>query len=354
MKKPVLDWQNIYAHTMSIDLETIPCRNHERLVNERPENAEYLQISEVCRSLHQPCGSQGSCVSSPVRQRAGTKTSHDAPYLCGQLIQSLSDSQLKDGEKMEAWSTEGLFTTVTTHIIFMLYLSLLRIGCRRTDKPPRIRRGGVIMKAAQTDGESGAMLPDRTSGAVKMMSIRLVFWIFLPALSLCAPPQETVSDDSLPSDLANPFSSREDNRRLLHNFIKSNLKEQNSPELNTREQEVGRWMVVSMVDYLLQTQDLNQDGLLAPSDLLSTEVQDKNITIPIDRATEEGLNLEDTNQQSEDVDPKIQEAELKGVPETHDPAEEEQEQILEQTQEKELQDDNQERNTLEQMQPLEK
>lgn len=32
---------------------------------------------------------------------------------------------------------------------------------------------------------------------------------------------------------------------------------------------VGRKKVVSMVDFLLQTQDLNQDGLLAPSELLS-------------------------------------------------------------------------------------
>lgn len=32
---------------------------------------------------------------------------------------------------------------------------------------------------------------------------------------------------------------------------------------------VSVFQVVTMVDFLLQTQDLNQDGLLAPSELLS-------------------------------------------------------------------------------------
>ncbi|XP_068598547.1 cell growth regulator with EF hand domain protein 1 [Brachionichthys hirsutus] len=106
--------------------------------------------------------------------------------------------------------------------------------------------------------------------------------------------------------LANPFGSGEGDRRFLKMYIQSSLKDgQEGPELNTWEQEVfllfqlhdydrsglldGLEMmkllsdynsqhtpgaqvndlVVSMVDFLLQTQDSNQDGLLAPSELLS-------------------------------------------------------------------------------------
>ncbi|XP_068177358.1 cell growth regulator with EF hand domain protein 1 isoform X2 [Antennarius striatus] len=103
--------------------------------------------------------------------------------------------------------------------------------------------------------------------------------------------------------LANPFGSGEEDRRFLKNYIQSNLKD-GGPEINTWEQEVfflfqlydydrsglldGLEMmkllsdynshhtagtqvnlVVSLVDFLLQTQDSNQDGLLAPSELLS-------------------------------------------------------------------------------------
>ncbi|TDH17211.1 hypothetical protein EPR50_G00006060 [Perca flavescens] len=106
--------------------------------------------------------------------------------------------------------------------------------------------------------------------------------------------------------LANPFGTGEEDRRLLQSYIQSSLKDdQGVPEISTWEQEVfflfrlhdydrsglldGLEMmkllsdynshhtpgaqanepVVSMVDFLLQTQDLNQDGLLAPSELLS-------------------------------------------------------------------------------------
>lgn len=104
--------------------------------------------------------------------------------------------------------------------------------------------------------------------------------------------------------LANPFSSGD--RSLLQSYIQSSLKDgEGGPEISTWEQEVfslfrlhdydrsglldglemmkllsdynsyhtpGAWtneLVVSMVDFLLQSQDLNQDGLLAPSELLS-------------------------------------------------------------------------------------
>ncbi|KAM9366698.1 dynein regulatory complex protein 8 [Symphorus nematophorus] len=106
--------------------------------------------------------------------------------------------------------------------------------------------------------------------------------------------------------LANPFGSGEEDRRLLQSYIQSSLKDgEGGPEISSWEQEVfflfrlydydrsglldglemmkllsdynshhapGAWtseLVVSMVDFLLQTQDLNQDGLLAPSELLS-------------------------------------------------------------------------------------
>lgn len=106
--------------------------------------------------------------------------------------------------------------------------------------------------------------------------------------------------------LANPFGSGEEDRRLRQSFIQSSLKDgQEGPEISTWEQEVfflfrlydydrsglldglemmkllsdynshhtpgaqANELVVSMVDFLLQTQDLNQDGLLAPSELLS-------------------------------------------------------------------------------------
>lgn len=116
------------------------------------------------------------------------------------------------------------------------------------------------------------------------------------------------SVDSHPPSTAliNPFGSGEEDRRLLQSYIQSSLKDgQGGPEINTWEQEVfflfrlydydrsgfldglemmkllsdynshhtpgeqPNDLVVSMVDFLLQTQDLNQDGLLAPSELLS-------------------------------------------------------------------------------------
>lgn len=117
-----------------------------------------------------------------------------------------------------------------------------------------------------------------------------------------------LSEDARPPSavLANPFGSGEADRRLLQSYIQSSLKDgQGGPEISSWEQEVfflfrlydydrsglldglemmkllsdynshqapgpkANELVVSMVDFLLQTQDLNQDGLLAPSELLS-------------------------------------------------------------------------------------
>lgn len=62
------------------------------------------------------------------------------------------------------------------------------------------------------------------------------------------------------------------------------------------------------MDYLLQTQDVNQDGLLAPSELLSSMIDHKqeNKFVPTDPPAEEALNQEQTHTKSED-----------GVSETH-------------------------------------
>ncbi|KAJ8402858.1 hypothetical protein AAFF_G00361720 [Aldrovandia affinis] len=110
--------------------------------------------------------------------------------------------------------------------------------------------------------------------------------------------------------LANPFGSSEEERRLLQSYITDHLKDsQGSPDLNTWEQEIfflfslhdydksGQMdglelmkllsdflshhsmgpqsadSVVSVVDALLQTQDLNQDGMLDPSELLTLPVE---------------------------------------------------------------------------------
>lgn len=62
------------------------------------------------------------------------------------------------------------------------------------------------------------------------------------------------------------------------------------------------------MDYLLQTQDLNQDGLLAPSELLSSTIdhQQENKIVPHGSTAGEALNQEQTHPKSED-----------GVSETH-------------------------------------
>ncbi|XP_042562583.1 cell growth regulator with EF hand domain protein 1 [Clupea harengus] len=141
--------------------------------------------------------------------------------------------------------------------------------------------------------------------------------LLVPFLVQGAPQQGQASErlestgDSPPLPLVNPFGSADENRRLLQSYIKANLKKQANPDVTTWEQEVfflfslhdydkssqldGLELmkllsdfqshhsqtpkstdgVVAMVDYLLQTQDQNQDGLLAPSELLSPPIQAK-------------------------------------------------------------------------------
>lgn len=74
------------------------------------------------------------------------------------------------------------------------------------------------------------------------------------------------------------------------------------------------------MDYLLQAQDLNQDGLLAPSELLSPTIdhqQENNIVLP-DPPADEALKQEQTHTKSEDED-----AEVNQESETQDPAKQE-------------------------------
>ncbi|XP_008298686.1 cell growth regulator with EF hand domain protein 1 [Stegastes partitus] len=143
-----------------------------------------------------------------------------------------------------------------------------------------------------------------------VLSLSLLIHLCLAAPGLPGTQREDSVDAHPPSAaLPNPFASGEEERRLLQSFIQANLKNgQGGPEINTWEQEVfflfglydydrsglldglemmkllsdynshrapgaqANEQVVSMVDFLLQTQDLNQDGLLGPSELLSPPV----------------------------------------------------------------------------------
>ncbi|XP_028843404.1 cell growth regulator with EF hand domain protein 1-like [Denticeps clupeoides] len=143
----------------------------------------------------------------------------------------------------------------------------------------------------------------------------LLCLLLLPEISLCAPQvHDSARSESAvviePHSLVNPFGTDDNSRKLLQSFIKLNMKdEQASPGVNTWEQEIfflfslydydksghldglevmkllsdflshysqlpeSNDRVVSLVDYLLQTHDMNQDGLLAPSELLSPPIQ---------------------------------------------------------------------------------
>lgn len=166
-----------------------------------------------------------------------------------------------------------------------------------------------------TTMQTGVFMESHLSGLV----LCFLSLFLLISVSLAAPgqpgSQREASDVHSPSSaLANPFGSGEEDRRLLQSFIQSTLKDgegDQRPEISTWEQEVfflfrlydydrsgfldglemmkllfdynshhtpgaqANELVVSMVDFLLQTQDLNQDGLLAPSELLSPPLPHK-------------------------------------------------------------------------------
>ncbi|XP_018522528.1 cell growth regulator with EF hand domain protein 1 [Lates calcarifer] len=140
-----------------------------------------------------------------------------------------------------------------------------------------------------------------------VLYLLLLMHLCLAAPGLTGTEREESVDAHPPSAaLPNPFGTGEEDRRLLQSYVQSTLKDgQGGPEISTWEQEVfflfrlydydrsglldglemmkllsdynshhtpgvqANDLVVSMVDFLLQTQDLNQDGLLAPSELLS-------------------------------------------------------------------------------------
>ncbi|XP_055721440.1 cell growth regulator with EF hand domain protein 1-like [Salvelinus fontinalis] len=156
-----------------------------------------------------------------------------------------------------------------------------------------------------------------------------------------------------PFTLANPFGSGEEDRRLLQSYIKANLKEGHGGPDNTWEQEVfflfslhdydrsghmdGLEMMkllseynshnapgeqsaelVAMVDFLLQTQDLNQDGLIAPPELLSPpklQQPDSNSQGAPEQEggvdVKEGVNVEEPKQEAEQEEEKEAEEQLK-------------------------------------------
>ncbi|XP_020357178.1 cell growth regulator with EF hand domain protein 1 isoform X2 [Oncorhynchus kisutch] len=145
-----------------------------------------------------------------------------------------------------------------------------------------------------------------------------------------------------PFTLANPFGSGEEDRRLLQSYIKANVKEGHGGPDSTWEQEVfflfslhdydrsghmdgleimkllseynshnapggqSAETVVAMVDFLLQTQDLNQDGLIAPPELLSPpklQQPDANSQGAPEQEggvdVKEGVNVEEPKQEAE-------------------------------------------------------
>lgn len=138
---------------------------------------------------------------------------------------------------------------------------------------------------------------------------RSVLSVLLVHLCLSAPgqPEADREEDIVPA-VANPFQSKEESQRLLRGYIDSilNKEGQERPETNSREQDVfflfrlhdydrsghldglellkllhdfnafhapgvfySNDKVVTVVDFLLTTHDLNQDGLFSPSELLS-------------------------------------------------------------------------------------
>lgn len=138
---------------------------------------------------------------------------------------------------------------------------------------------------------------------------RSVLSVLLVHLCLSAPGQlETHREEDSVAEVVNPFQSMEESHRLLRGYIDSILNKEGKerPDIDSWEQDVfflfrlhdydrsgyldgleliqllhelnafhapgvlhSNNQVVSVVDFLLQTQDLNQDGLLSPSELLS-------------------------------------------------------------------------------------
>ncbi|XP_026149731.1 cell growth regulator with EF hand domain protein 1 [Mastacembelus armatus] len=149
-----------------------------------------------------------------------------------------------------------------------------------------------------------------------VLSLFLFIQLCMAAPGLPGTQREESANARHPSvALPNPFGTGEEDRRLLQSYIWSSLKDgQGGPDLITWEQEVfflfhlydydrnglldglemmkllsdynahhtpesqANELVVSLVDFLYQTQDLNQDGLLTPSELLSPQLLYKQVS----------------------------------------------------------------------------
>lgn len=155
-------------------------------------------------------------------------------------------------------------------------------------------------------------LPKAVSLSWSVLSVLLIH------VCIAAPGQtETHREEDSVAAVANPFQNKEESHRSLQSYIDSTLNEENQerPEINSWEQQVfflfrlhdydrsgfldGLEMikllndfnsfhspgvvsnkeVISMVDYLLQSQDLNHDGLLSPSELLLPPVLTQSETV---------------------------------------------------------------------------
>ncbi|XP_015194558.2 cell growth regulator with EF hand domain protein 1 [Lepisosteus oculatus] len=160
-------------------------------------------------------------------------------------------------------------------------------------------------------------LASRVCGHKEVLKATVVLLLLISHQCLAAPQVSAsqradaeLGEKSPSLTMTNPFGSGEEERRLLKMYINSNLKEvQGSPDHMTWEQEIfylfslhdydksgemdglelmkllsdfishqsltqqSSESVISMVDVLLQTQDLNQDGMLNPTELLSPPIE---------------------------------------------------------------------------------
>ncbi|KAG7465645.1 hypothetical protein MATL_G00155710 [Megalops atlanticus] len=193
----------------------------------------------------------------------------------------------------------------------------------------------------------GSPVPMRSRG-VMGVALACALSLLLAQRSLSA-PQGPGSDRTAAAaggpflTLANPFGSSEEERRLLQSYIRSNVKDgQANPDLNTWEQEIfflfslhdydrsGQMdglevmkllsdfqahhspapqsadSVVSMVDALLQTQDLNQDGMLDPSELLTPPTDRRSAEAQPGAAGEANLSHDAPAEPAEETPPQHQ------------------------------------------------
>lgn len=161
---------------------------------------------------------------------------------------------------------------------------------------------------------------------------RSVLSVLFIHLCLAAPgPPEAHREEDRKAAVVYPFQSKEESHRLLQSYIDSILdkEDQGRPEINSWEQKVfflfhlhdydrsgfldGLEMikllydfnafhtpaavhtnneVASVVDFLLQTQDLNHDGLFSPTELLSPPLLTQNEETVKDKFAENEVEVQ--------------------------------------------------------------